>query len=50
MAISADMIFWIQQKRWLLIAFTLGALLYFLIPGPAGLSTEGYHILIMMNY
>ena len=48
MHISADMIFWIQQKRWLLIAFALGALLYYFVPGPAGLSTDGYHILIII--
>ncbi len=48
MRISADMIFWIQQKRWLLIAFISGMILYFFIPGPAGLSPEGYHILIII--
>lgn len=48
MRISADMIFWIQQKRWLLIAFTLGAFLYYFVPGPQGLSPEAYHILIII--
>ncbi len=48
MYISADILFWIQQKRWLLIAFILGAILYFFVPGPRGLSQDGYHILIII--
>jgi len=48
MRISADMIFWIQQKRWLFIAFISGAILYHFVPGPASLSPEGYHILIII--
>jgi len=46
--ISADMIFWIQRKRWLLIALALGAILYFLVPKPADLGIEAYHILIIL--
>ncbi len=42
------MLFWIQQKRWLLISLALGAVFYFLVPRPADLSPEGYHILIII--
>lgn len=48
MRISADMLFWVQQKRWLLIALILGAILYYLVPTPRGLSLQGYHILIII--
>lgn len=48
MRISADMLFWIQQKRWLLIALTLGAVLYFFVPPPQTLGQEGYNILIII--
>ena len=48
MRISADMLFWVQQKRWLLIALALGGILYFFIPSPQGLSLQGYHILIII--
>ena len=48
MHISADMLYWIQRKRWLLIAFLLGAIFYFLIPKPDDLSLEAYHILIII--
>jgi len=48
MRISADMIFWVQQKRWLLIAFALGAILYHFVPSPAGLDPEAYPILIII--
>jgi len=46
--ISADMIYWVQRKRWLLIAFALGAVFYLFVPSPAGLSIEAYHILIII--
>ncbi|NQV41473.1 MAG: DASS family sodium-coupled anion symporter [Candidatus Marinimicrobia bacterium] len=45
---SADMLFWVQQKRWLLIALTVGTALYFLVPAPQSLSENGYHILIII--
>ncbi|MCF7824872.1 MAG: DASS family sodium-coupled anion symporter [Candidatus Marinimicrobia bacterium] len=45
---SAEMIFWVQQKRWLLIALAVGAILYFFVPHPQSLSLEAYHILIIM--
>jgi len=48
MRISNDMLFWVQQKRWLLIALFLGAALYFFVPSPSGLSGEAYHILIII--
>ncbi len=48
MHISADMLFWIQQKRWLLIALAVGAILYFLVPHPQSLGQDGYHILIII--
>lgn len=48
MRISPNTLFWIQQKRWLLVALLLGAGLYFLVPAPAGLSPAGYHILIII--
>ena len=48
MHISADMLFWIQQKRWLLIALAVGFSLYFLVPPPQSLSEDGYHILIII--
>ena len=48
MHISADMLFWIQQKRWLLIALALGAILYFFVPHPQSLGQDGYHILIII--
>ncbi|MBT3253478.1 MAG: DASS family sodium-coupled anion symporter [Candidatus Marinimicrobia bacterium] len=45
---SADMLFWIQQKRWLLIALAIGAILYFFVPHPQSLGQDGYHILIII--
>jgi len=48
MHISADMLFWIQQKRWLLIALAIGAILYFFVPHPQSLGQDGYHILIII--
>ncbi len=46
--ISADVLFWFQRSRWLLISYTLGAILYFFVPQPEGLSLEGYRILIII--
>jgi sodium-dependent dicarboxylate transporter 2/3/5 len=46
--ISTDMLFWLQQKRWLLISLIMGATLYFWVPAPHGLSPEGFHILIII--
>ena len=48
MFITADMLFWVQQKRWLLISLGLGAILYFLVPPPQSLSPDAYHILIII--
>ncbi len=48
MHISADMLFWVQQKRWLLISLAVGISLYFLVPSPQSLSEDGYHILIII--
>ncbi len=48
MFITTDMIFWIQQKRWLLIALTVGAVLYFFVPSPSTLEMDAYHILIII--
>ncbi|NQV51056.1 MAG: DASS family sodium-coupled anion symporter, partial [Candidatus Marinimicrobia bacterium] len=48
MRISTDMLFWVQQKRWLLMALALGVVLYFIVPSPSGLSVEAYHILIII--
>ncbi len=46
--ISADTLFWLQRSRWLLISFALGAILYFFVPQPDGLSLQGYRILIII--
>jgi len=48
MHISADMLFWVQQKRWLLISLALGAVLYFMVPPPPSLGESAYHILIII--
>jgi len=48
MFITADMIFWVQQKRWLLIALAVGAVLYWFIPHPESLGQDAYHILIII--
>jgi len=48
MFITADMIFWVQQKRWLLVALAVGAILYFFVPQPQSLSLKAYHILIII--
>jgi len=48
MRISTDVLFYVQQKRWLLIALALGAILYHFVPAPPGLSAAGYHILIII--
>ncbi|MCF7807319.1 MAG: DASS family sodium-coupled anion symporter [Candidatus Marinimicrobia bacterium] len=45
---STNTLFWIQQKRWLLVAFALGGILYLFVPAPEGLSDAGYHILIII--
>ncbi|MBT3229188.1 MAG: DASS family sodium-coupled anion symporter [Candidatus Marinimicrobia bacterium] len=45
---SADMLFWVQQKRWLLVALVVGAILYFFVPHPQSLGPDGYHILIII--
>ena len=42
-----SIIFWISQKRWLLIAAIVGAIIYFL-PTPEGLSVEGHHMLVIV--
>lgn len=42
------MLFWVQRTRWLLISFSLGAILFFFIPHPLGLSVQGYHVLIII--
>ncbi len=41
-----SVLYWSYQKRWLLFAFLLGALLFFL-PYPGGLTLKGYRALII---
>ncbi|MCH8023768.1 MAG: DASS family sodium-coupled anion symporter [Candidatus Marinimicrobia bacterium] len=41
-----SVLYWSYQKRWLLFAFLLGALLFYL-PYPGGLTPEGYRTLII---
>ena len=43
----ANLIYWITQKKWLIIATTFGFFLY-IIPTPQGLSINGYHTLIIV--
>lgn len=42
-----NVIFWLSQKRWLLVSIVIGAILYFL-PTPDGLSVEGHHMLVIV--
>ena len=42
-----SIIFWISQKRWLLIAVVVGTILYSL-PTPDNLTVEGHHILVIV--
>ena len=44
--IIRPLIFWAQQKRWLLFTFLLGALMYWL-PYPDSISISGYRTLIL---
>jgi sodium-dependent dicarboxylate transporter 2/3/5 len=44
--IIRPLIFWAQQKRWLLFAFLLGTLMYWL-PYPESISISGYRTLIL---
>ena len=41
------MLFWIQQKRWLIVSFFIGVFLFFM-PTPAGLSVDGYRTIIII--
>ena len=43
----ANLIYWITQKKWLIIATAFGFFLY-IIPTPQGLSINGYHTLIIV--
>lgn len=43
----SSLIYWLTQKRWLLVALAVGILLY-LLPTPAGLSLAGYRTLIIV--
>lgn len=43
----ANLIYWITQKKWLIIAIAFGVFLY-IIPTPQGLSNNGYHTLIIV--
>ena len=40
-------IYWIQQKRWLIIAIAIATIM-FLLPQPSGLTLSGYRILIIV--
>ncbi|MCK4903550.1 MAG: anion permease, partial [Candidatus Marinimicrobia bacterium] len=42
-----SIIFWLSQKRWLIIAIIVGALFY-MMPTPEGLTPEGHHILVIV--
>lgn len=42
-----DIIYWATQRKWLLIALLFGAVLY-LLPTPHGLTSNGYHTLIIV--
>jgi len=42
-----SVIFWISQKRWLIIAIIVGTIFYF-IPTPQGLTPAGHHILVIV--
>ena len=44
--LTRNILFWIQEKRWLLIIVLLGALMYNL-PYPEGISQSGYRTLIL---
>ena len=44
--IIRSLIFWVQQKRWLLFAMVVGILMYWL-PYPETISTAGYRTLIL---
>ncbi len=41
------LIYWITQKRWLVFAIVIGTIL-FSLPAPSGLSSTGYHTLIIV--
>jgi sodium-dependent dicarboxylate transporter 2/3/5 len=42
-----SVIFWLSQKRWLIIATIIGTLFY-MMPTPEGLTSEGHHILVIV--
>ncbi len=42
-----SIIFWLSQKRWLVIAAIVG-LIFYLIPTPEGLTVEGHRILVIV--
>ena len=44
--LTRNILFWVQEKRWLLIIVILGALMYHL-PYPDGISPAGYRTLIL---
>ena len=44
--LTRNILFWIQEKRWLLIIVLLGTLMYHL-PYPTGIPHEGYRTLIL---
>ena len=44
--LTRNILFWVQEKRWLLIIIILGALMYHL-PYPDGISPAGYRTLIL---
>ena len=43
----SNIIFWITQKRWIIIALLVGIILYN-VPTPSGLTDAGYHTLIII--
>lgn len=42
-----SVIFWLSQKRWLIIAAFIGTIFY-MMPTPEGLTPEGHHILVIV--
>lgn len=46
---AVEILFWIRQKRWFLIALALGMIMFWFVPHPATLSPDGFHTLIILS-
>ena len=49
MQVYIDILFWIRQKKWLLVAVAYGLIMHFQVSPPEGLSPQAYDALIIIS-